>query len=300
MKPIIDNEFRTLIPSLTKEEFSQLEANCLENGIQDSIKTWNGIVIDGHNRYEIAKKHGLEFKTEEMEFESRDDVKLWIIKNQLGRRNLDKWQRFDLAKQQEHIEKVKAKERQGTRTDIQPILAESSKGQTRDKMASQVGVSHGTYDKMKAIDESDNEAVKKAVRNKEMSIDKAYREVKGIPKKVTVPIEVKEPEETVVTIPVEFVEQEEKKVKITFVEEECAEDVEDSVADTKNTFANHIAAEFNSSMMTIINTTKFSGVNVVDEIRDISNPGFSKEDFKSRIQECIKILVRLENGLVNW
>ena len=299
MKPIIDNEFRTLIPSLTKEEFSQLEANCLENGIQDSIKTWNGIVIDGHNRYEIAKKHGLEFKTEEMEFESRDDVRFWIIKNQLGRRNLSAYDRSVLALKLKPMIVAKAKEQQ-VRKSVSQKSVEQKPIDTQKELAKVAGVSHDTIHKVEVINNSDNEEVKQKVRNKEMSINKAFREVKGIPKKVTVPIEVKEPEETVVTIPVEFVEQEEKKVKITFVEEECAEDVEDSVADTKNTFANHIAAEFNSSMMTIINTTKFSGVNVVDEIRDISNPGFSKEDFKSRIQECIKILVCLENGLVNW
>ena len=299
MKPIIDNEFRTLIPSLTKEEFLQLEANCLENGIQDSIKTWNGIVIDGHNRYEIAKKHRLEFKTEEMEFESRDDVRFWIIKNQLGRRNLSAYDRSVLALKLKPMIAEKAKENQKASGGAVP--QKSAKPiDTRQELAKVAGVSHDTIHKVETIEKSGNEEVKQAIRNKEMSIDKAYREVKGVPKKVTVPIEVKEPEETVVTIPVEFVEQEEQKVKITFVEEECAEDVEDSVADTKNTFANHIAAEFNSSMVTIINTTKFSGVNVVDEIRDISNPGFSKEDFKSRIHECIKILVRLENGLANW
>ena len=261
-------------------------------------------MIDGHNRYEIAKKHWLEFKTEEMEFESRDDVRFWIIKNQLGRRNLSAYDRSILALKLKPMVAKKAKEKQaeyhGNQYDGLHQKSDKEQITTAKELAKVAGVSHDTIHKVEVINNSDNEEVKQKVRNKEMSINKAFREIKGIPKKVTVPIEVNEPEETVVTIPVEYVEQEEQKVKITFVEEECAEDVEDSVADTKNTFANHIAAEFNSSMMTIINTTKFSGVNVVDEIRDISNPGFSKEDFKSRIHECIKILARLENGLANW
>ena len=65
MNVTIDKEFRTLITPHTEEEFAGLEALCLKYGIQDSLKTWNGILIDGHNRYEIAEKHGLEFKTEE-------------------------------------------------------------------------------------------------------------------------------------------------------------------------------------------------------------------------------------------
>ena len=182
MNVTIDNEFRTLITPHTEEEFAGLEALCLKYGIQDSLKTWNGILIDGHNRYEIAEKHGLEFKTEEMEFTSRDDAKEWIIDNQLARRNLDKWQKFDLIKKREEIEKRKAKERMsdgGKGVEILPHLKEK----TRDAMGGKVGVSGKTYDKMKAIDESDNEEIKKAVRNKEMSIDKAYREVKGFPSK---------------------------------------------------------------------------------------------------------------------
>ena len=111
----IDSEFRTLIPPLTEEEFSQLEANCLENGIQDSLKVWDGILIDGHNRYEIAEKHGLEFKTEEMEFSGRTDAKLWIIKNQLGRRNLSTYDRSILALKLKPVIAEKAKAQQ-TRT----------------------------------------------------------------------------------------------------------------------------------------------------------------------------------------
>lgn len=316
----IDNEFRTLIPPLTAEEFSQLEANCLENGIQDSLKTWNGILVDGHNRYEIAQKHGLEFRTEEMEFSSRDDVKLWIIKNQLGRRNLDKWQRFDLAKQQEHIEKVKAKERQGTRTDIQPILAESSKGQTRDKMASQVGVSHGTYDKMKAIDESDNEEVKQAVRKKEMSIDKAYREVKGLPPKkksqpqtevreaeITVtnedvmknPLQVEEMEVKTYTIPTPVLEEPLPfEEKIEFIEtDESHEEVEDVAKDVAETAALAYVDDIMSGITKIVNTVKYNKANVVDEISQLDCEGFSKDELKASVDECMKVLAKLQNGL---
>ena len=117
MNITIDKEFKTLIPPLSAEEFEQLEANCVENGIQDSLKVWNGILIDGHNRYEIAEKHRLEYKTEEMEFSSRDDVKLWIIKNQLGRRNLSAYDRSVLALRLKPILAEKAREKQSTHTE---------------------------------------------------------------------------------------------------------------------------------------------------------------------------------------
>lgn len=48
---LIKDEFKKLIPALTAEEFKQLEQNCLDEGIREKIITWNGFIIDGHNRY---------------------------------------------------------------------------------------------------------------------------------------------------------------------------------------------------------------------------------------------------------
>jgi N6-adenosine-specific RNA methylase IME4 len=89
----IKDEFKKLIPPLTVEEFKQLEDNCISEGIRDAIVTWNGYIIDGHNRYEIAQKYGLEFRVEAMEFEGEEEAKDWMDANQLGRRNLTPDQR---------------------------------------------------------------------------------------------------------------------------------------------------------------------------------------------------------------
>ena len=46
------------------------------------------------------------------------------------------------------IEGERAKQRQGTRTDIKETFPECSQGQTRDKVAEQIGLGSGrTYDK---------------------------------------------------------------------------------------------------------------------------------------------------------
>ena len=93
----IDQEFKDLIPALTEEEYKQLEANILSEGIRDSLLVWNGILIDGHNRYEIATKYGLSYDVQEMEFADRAEAERWIILNQFGRRNLSKYDRSELA-----------------------------------------------------------------------------------------------------------------------------------------------------------------------------------------------------------
>ena len=68
----IKKEFKDLIPALTAEEFKQLEDNCLAEGIREKILTWNGTIIDGHNRYEIATKWNLDYQTESK------FIKVWI------------------------------------------------------------------------------------------------------------------------------------------------------------------------------------------------------------------------------
>jgi hypothetical protein len=92
----IKEEFKKLIPVLTEEEFKQLEDNCLADGIREKIITWNGFIIDGHNRYEIATRWNLEYQTKSKKFDSEDDVKIWMITNQLGRRNLEIFVRYEL------------------------------------------------------------------------------------------------------------------------------------------------------------------------------------------------------------
>ena len=54
---IIDREFKFLLPVLDEKAFADLEADILENGIRDSLVLWEGILIDGYNRYNIAQKH---------------------------------------------------------------------------------------------------------------------------------------------------------------------------------------------------------------------------------------------------
>ena len=85
---IIDAEFKSLLPALDKETHRLLEENLKEQGCRDALVLWNGILIDGYNRYEICMKHDITFNTIDKEFGSREEVLIWIISNQVSRRNL--------------------------------------------------------------------------------------------------------------------------------------------------------------------------------------------------------------------
>jgi hypothetical protein len=102
----IDKDFRKLIPPLQKRELLQLEANLLTDGCRDPIITWNGFIIDGHNRYELCMRHQIPYAVVAMEFDCRESVIAWICANQLGRRNISEETRKFLIGMQYESEKL--------------------------------------------------------------------------------------------------------------------------------------------------------------------------------------------------
>lgn len=181
----ISETFRNLIPALSPEETAQLEANCLAEGIREKLITWRGVIIDGHNRYEIAQKHGLEYQFTEYEFADENKAIEWIILNQFGRRNLSNYQRSVLALRLENIYAEKAKENQ-LRTAanlVRPMLAEQEKVTTRKIISDIAGVAHGTLSKVKIIEAAATPEVKAKVASGDVSINEAYKEIRTIEKK---------------------------------------------------------------------------------------------------------------------
>jgi N6-adenosine-specific RNA methylase IME4 len=171
-------ELESLIPPLSNEEFKQLERNILEEGIREPLITWNGILIDGHNRYRIAQEHDMNYETLEKEFENINRVKEWMINNQFGRRNLSNYQRSVLALQLEDVFREKAKENQGKRTDISQISVESKPIDTQKEVAKIANVSHDTIAKVKKIEATATPEVKARLNTGTMSINEAYKEIK--------------------------------------------------------------------------------------------------------------------------
>ena len=103
----IDPEFASIIPPLREEEQKQLEENILADGVViNPLIVWNGVIVDGHNRYRILQQHPeIQFTTYEKAFSDRYEAIAWICRNQLGRRNLTPQQFKYLIGQQYDAEK---------------------------------------------------------------------------------------------------------------------------------------------------------------------------------------------------
>lgn len=84
----IHEELRSAMDELDPQEYAELKKSIEAEGVRDAIVTWNGFIVDGHNRYKIAKEVGKKFTIARHDFKDIDAVKKWIYRNQLGRRNL--------------------------------------------------------------------------------------------------------------------------------------------------------------------------------------------------------------------
>jgi N6-adenosine-specific RNA methylase IME4/ParB-like chromosome segregation protein Spo0J len=190
-------ELQSLIPPLKSDEFAQLEKNCIEHGITDPlvIAVWpdknseeRTAIGDGHNRYEIAKKNGLTFKTVRREFESLDMVKVWMIDNQKGRRNLSDFVKIELQEVKRKILKDIGRELQaeyyGNQHDIRSGLlslndkSPKPKHDTRKEIAKDLGFSTGKVGMAHVIINEADEETKEKLRNGDLSITAAYKKIK--------------------------------------------------------------------------------------------------------------------------
>ncbi|MDH0740105.1 hypothetical protein ACNPPY_02730 [Achromobacter sp. AGC78] len=100
----IDEGLRAYIDPLTEDEHEALERSLLAEGCRDALVLWGDLLVDGHNRYALCKKHGIEFQTRQnTTFKSMEDVHLWMIENHLGRRSVSDFQRGVLALRKKEI-----------------------------------------------------------------------------------------------------------------------------------------------------------------------------------------------------
>jgi 16S rRNA G966 N2-methylase RsmD len=178
-KPIIDDEFRRLLPELAPEELAELEESVLEEGIRDPLILWQetGILLDGHNRLSIAQKHGLPYQTQELAFADREAARDWIINNQLGRRNLTP-EAFALLLGM----KYNREKQQGKRTDLTSGQNDqkSQAQQTSKRLAEEHKVNERTVrragnfaEDLAAVEEVAGKEVREAVLRREKPIKRS-------------------------------------------------------------------------------------------------------------------------------
>ena len=171
----IDPELRDLIPPLSEEEHHMLEDSIMRDGCDTPLIVWNGTVVDGHNRYDICRNHGIPFSYEERSFADKEAAIYWMLEHQLARRNLNSYQRSELAlKAKDYYTRI-AQANQKAGLDLG--LNSAQGGRVSEKLAKMAGVGHDTIKKAKKISENADDDTKKKLRAGEISIHRAYTDL---------------------------------------------------------------------------------------------------------------------------
>jgi len=178
----IDPELRDFIPPLTDLEYENLEQLIVQDGCEESLTVWDGVIVDGHNRYRICHEHNVPFAIREKNFESKEQAKLWMARRQLGRRNLKPFQRCELVIPLEKVLKAEAEERRRQkigdyRRTGETVKTSSPSTKTRDIMAQMAEVSFDTISKAKVILDEADEETKDVLRQGKTTINAVYKKL---------------------------------------------------------------------------------------------------------------------------
>jgi len=186
----IDPEFQSLIPPLSAEERAELERNLVAwGGAREPLVTWSGLLLDGHNRFEICTRLDLfmEERIATKDVVDRDTAIIWIGKNQLGRRNLSSITRIELAIKvtEATARRAKANQAHGQTGPGRTLSTVSEKAleplDVTAEVARVAGVSYTTASKgIQILKASTPEEIKSAVHSGDLSITAGHDGVRAL------------------------------------------------------------------------------------------------------------------------
>jgi ParB-like chromosome segregation protein Spo0J len=175
----INPEYANMVPKQSPEEYESLKQSIKEeNGLYvPIIVNQNGVILDGHHRYKACQELGIEPETVVKEFNNELDEQLFVIDCNLVRRQLNSFQRTELALRSKPILEAIAKRNEsiggkGGR-NLTPLR------RVDEKIGERAGVSRDTVRKVEKILENKriSDEVKEDLRLGKVSINEAYKMV---------------------------------------------------------------------------------------------------------------------------
>ncbi|MEH0153616.1 ParB N-terminal domain-containing protein [Limibacter armeniacum] len=177
----VDPALEALIRKQTEQEAAEFEESVQKEGVREPILYWRHsvghsvveTVVDGHHRLRAAQRQRIEYvPCRELHFASENEVRIWMLKNQLGRRNLSDAEKISIGLQLTAYLEEEAKRNQGHGV-------ESEKIDRLAQVAELTDTSRRNVSKMKKIADSGDDALKAAVMAGEKSIHRGYEELKS-------------------------------------------------------------------------------------------------------------------------
>jgi ParB-like chromosome segregation protein Spo0J len=176
----VNPEYASLVSELSPEEYESLKQSIKkENGLYvPIIVNQNGIILDGHHRYKACQELGIEPKILVKEFKDKLEEQLFVIGCNLIRRQLNNFQRVELALKSKPILEATAKRNESLGgkggkggINMTPL------GRVDERIGERAGVSRGTVRKVGKILENEliTDKIKQDLRLGKVSINEAYK-----------------------------------------------------------------------------------------------------------------------------
>lgn len=127
MDIVIHEGLQAYIDPLRPEEEEALEQSLLAEGCREALVLWGDVLVDGHNRYRLCTQHGIPFRTvQNPRLKTLEDVQLWMIDQQLGRRSVSNYQRGVLALRKRELLETRRSARMAALADAAPVAVEAA------------------------------------------------------------------------------------------------------------------------------------------------------------------------------
>ncbi len=136
----------TMFPPMTEDEIKALREDVRSKGVLSPVWIWNGMVIDGRHRVEIAEELGVDYPTREFEGEESELVSFVLSLNS-HRRHLSSSQRAAIGSQALALQRkivgpgrgVKPKKTEGADGSTPDAEAPAPVDDQYDELAKQIG-----------------------------------------------------------------------------------------------------------------------------------------------------------------
>ena len=212
----INPEYTKLVNPLSNNEYEALKNSIKEDGLHYSIIiTSKGEILDGHHRYKICKDLHIPIKYEIKYFDNIIEEKKFVIDINLKRRQLNDFQKAELAYKLEDVFKEQARLRQLSKLkNVKDKLPTSSlgsfdhndnenkntiikedgkaKGKTIEVISKSHSLSPKTYQRAKTIIENGTEEVKEKLRQGISTISKESEKIQRDRKRSELLSQIKE------------------------------------------------------------------------------------------------------------
>ena len=171
-------EIKSLIPRMSGTEYDELKESIKYKGVKIPIDiTPDGTILDGYTRYQICKELGIEPKTRVVHLQDSQNPikqKIWALTVNVKRRQLNDFQKSELAKPLLELEQKLAEQRQKSGTSA----SKEAKGKSAAKVAKQIGVSRSTFERALSLDRYGKPDLIEKLRTGKVTIGNAWEQVR--------------------------------------------------------------------------------------------------------------------------